>query len=88
MPQQSGGGAPAVAARTLHVSIGSRLMSAARIASDDFAIDMCIWIRQGIGLAPGRKAARGDAVCAWAKSVGTLRANEDEGPEVLYRPLI
>ncbi len=29
-----------MAAHPLHVSIGTRLMSAARIASDDFAIDM------------------------------------------------
>ena len=29
-----------MAARTLYVSIGTRLMSAARIASDDFEVDM------------------------------------------------
>ena len=35
--------------------------------------------------------AHGDSrqrILGWAKSVGTLRANEDEGTEVLYRPLV
>jgi hypothetical protein len=43
----------------------------------------CIWIRQGIGLAQGRMAAHDDAFWELAKSVGTLRENEDEGLEVL-----
>ncbi len=34
------------------------------------------------------QGAPGNADWAWAKSVETLRSNEDEGPEVLYRPLI
>ena len=48
----------------------------------------CIWTRQGIGLAQRRMAARGNAIPASRKSVRLLRENEDEGPEVLYRPLI
>ncbi len=48
----------------------------------------CIWTRQGISLAQRHKGARGEAFRASAESEGLFRANEDEGPEVLYRPLI
>jgi hypothetical protein len=40
-----------------------------------------------MGLAQ-RMAAHGDAYWEFGKSVETLRANEDEGPELLYKPLI
>ncbi len=40
MPQRSVGCAPVLAARTLHVSGGTHLMSAAHIASDDFEVDV------------------------------------------------
>ena len=43
----------------------------------------CIWIRQGIGLAQRRMAARGGAFPASAKGVRPLHEQEDEGPEVL-----
>ena len=42
----------------------------------------------GIGLAQRCRAAPGNAFWASAKSVRLLHGNEDEGPEVLYRPLI
>ena len=38
--QRSGGGAPAAAARTPQISFWTSLMSATRIASDDFEADM------------------------------------------------
>ena len=37
-----------------------------------------IWIRQGIGLAPGRGGAAGGAFRAWAKSEETLSDFEDD----------
>ncbi len=65
-------------------------MSAVRIASDDFAIDTHLdSAGHRFGATAQRpKAACGNAVCAPEKSVETMRANEDEGPEVLYRALI
>ncbi len=48
----------------------------------------CIWTRQGIALAQRSRGAPGGRFRTSAESEGLFRANEDEGLEVLYRPLI
>ena len=71
-----------MAACTLHVSVWTHRMSAARIASDDFEVDMHL---DSAGDRFGAMAHGG-----WRRRVsgvgergGLFRANEDEGPEVL-----
>ena len=59
-----------------------------RMAGRSGMTSTCIWTRQGIALAQRRKGARGGAFPARAESEGLFRANEDEGTEVLYKPLI
>ena len=76
-----------MAARTIHVSIGTHWMSAAHIASDDFEVDMHL---DSAGDSFGATAQGGSRrrILGVGKRRGLFRASEDEGPEVLYRPLI
>ena len=87
MLQRSRESAAAAAARTLQISFWASLMSAARIASDDFEADMHL---DSAGDSFGATAQRGSRrrISRMGKRKGLFRANEDEGPEVLYRPLI
>ncbi len=76
-----------MAACTLHVSIGTHCMSAARIASDDFEVDMHLDSAGDRFGATAQGGAR-QPILGVGESVRLLHENEDEGFEVLYRPLI
>ena len=87
MLQRSRESAAAAAARTLQISFWASLMSAPHIASDDFEADMHL---DSAGDSFGATAQGGSRrrISSVGKRKGLFRANEHEGPEVLYRPLI
>ena len=82
MLQRSRKSAVAAAARTLQISFWASLMSAARIASDDFEADMHL---DSAGHRFGATAHGGSRrrILRVSEKCATLRTNEDEGPEVL-----
>ena len=87
MLQRNRESAPAVAAYILQISFWASLMSAARVASDDFEADMHL---DSAGDSFGATAQWGSRrrISGVGKRGGLFRANEHEGLEVLYRPLI
>ena len=50
-----------------------------RMAGRSGMTSTCMWTRQGIALAQRHMAAHDGAFCAFRKSAGLFRANEDEG---------
>ena len=87
MLQRSRESAAAAAARTLQISFWASLMSAPRIASDDFEADMHL---DSAGDSFGATAQRDPrrSISRVGKRKGLFRANEDWSFKVLYRPLI
>ena len=78
--QRSGGGAPAAAARTLQISVWTCLMSAThgRAQRNDFNVHL-----DSAGDRFGATAHGGSR-----RRILAVGEKCDEGPEVLYRPLI
>ncbi len=84
MFQRSGESAPAAAARTPQISFWTSLMSAthSRAQRNDFNVHLdSAGDRDRFG-ATAHGGSRQRILCV-KESVGTLCANEDEGPEVL-----